>query len=382
MEQAIRRRKTAVGIKAIRQIRKLYPERERGFHAEEQFHRVLTLERKRSERSLKPVRLMLVDMENISAGTNKRHLAAVVARAISAAMRETDIKGWYRQDVLLGVVFTETNGMDEDILRRKVMERLDAVVPEKERLRIIVSFHLFPASGSNGRRAADPEDLTWYPDLPDQERSRRIARMTKRAIDIVGSMVGIILFSPLFILISCLIKLTSAGPVLFKQERIGQYGKPFMFLKFRTMHTNNDPDVHRDFVRNLIAGESEPDGEGKKIYKITDDKRVTSIGHILRKSSMDELPQFFNVLRGEMSLVGPRPPIPYEVEMYDVWHWRRLIEIKPGITGLWQVSGRSSTTFDEMVRLDLQYAREWSLWMDIKILLKTPGAVIWGKGAY
>jgi lipopolysaccharide/colanic/teichoic acid biosynthesis glycosyltransferase len=115
---------------------------------------------------------------------------------------------------------------------------------------------------------------------------------------------------------------------------------------------------------------------------MTKDKRVTSFGHILRKTSLDELPQFFNVLRGEMSLVGPRPPIPYELEKYDSWHWRRIMEVKPGITGLWQVMGRSSTTFDDMVRLDLKYVTNWSLWLDISILVKTPRAVITGKGAF
>jgi lipopolysaccharide/colanic/teichoic acid biosynthesis glycosyltransferase len=173
---------------------------------------------------------------------------------------------------------------------------------------------------------------------------------------------------------------------LFRQERVGQYGKKFMFLKFRSMHANNDPDVHKKYVQNLIDGKAPGDAgrdvSAQKVYKITNDKRVTAFGHILRRTSLDELPQFINVLRGEMSLVGPRPPIPYEIEKYKIWHRRRVLEIKPGITGLWQISGRSSTTFDEMVRLDLQYARTWSLWMDMKILLKTPRAVLTAKGAY
>jgi lipopolysaccharide/colanic/teichoic acid biosynthesis glycosyltransferase len=162
-------------------------------------------------------------------------------------------------------------------------------------------------------------------------------------------------------MIPIIMKLTSPGPVLFRQERVGLYGKHFTFLKFRSMHVNNNADVHKEFIHNLIAKKSSAqtgnDSAGQKIYKITNDTRVTPLGKILRKTSLDELPQFFNVLKGDMSLAGPRPPIPYEVEKYHIWHRRRVMEVKPGITGLWQVEGRSSTTFDEMVRLDIQYAR-------------------------
>jgi len=140
-----------------------------------------------------------------------------------------------------------------------------------------------------------------------------------------------------------------------------------------------------EYVKQFIAGHvnpGAPGGNGNVVYKITDDPRVTRVGRFLRKTSLDELPQFLSVLRGEMSLVGPRPPIPYELESYDVWHRRRLVEVKPGITGLWQVNGRSRLRFDDMVRLDLKYAKAWSLVMDIKILLKTPRAVFSREGAY
>jgi lipopolysaccharide/colanic/teichoic acid biosynthesis glycosyltransferase len=134
----------------------------------------------------------------------------------------------------------------------------------------------------------------------------------------------------------------------------------------------------------MIAGQSvaRADSSQYGIYKIVNDPRVTPLGRFLRRSSLDELPQFFNVLKGDMSLVGPRPPLPYEFERYFTWHRRRVLEIKPGITGLWQICGRSKTSFDEMVRLDLRYAREWSLWLDLKILLETPIAVIFRAGAY
>jgi lipopolysaccharide/colanic/teichoic acid biosynthesis glycosyltransferase len=151
------------------------------------------------------------------------------------------------------------------------------------------------------------------------------------------------------------------------------------------MHALSDSQSHREFVKRFIEGHitSPPSGPNNHVvYKITEDPRVTSVGRFLRKTSLDELPQFLNVLRGEMSLVGPRPPIPYEIEVYDTWHRRRLLEVKPGITGLWQVNGRSTARFDDMVRLDLKYAQAWSLWLDLKILLQTPRAVLFGGGGY
>jgi lipopolysaccharide/colanic/teichoic acid biosynthesis glycosyltransferase len=158
--------------------------------------------------------------------------------------------------------------------------------------------------------------------------------------------------------------------------------KPFTMLKFRTMHVGADPAVHQQYVSRFIKQGIQAEDLGENgLFKLTDDTRVTRVGHFLRKTSLDELPQFWNVLRGEMSLVGPRPPLAYEVEHYEAWHLRRLVEAKPGITGLWQVTGRSTTTFDEMVRLDLRYARSRSVRADLQILLATPGAVIAGKGA-
>jgi len=151
------------------------------------------------------------------------------------------------------------------------------------------------------------------------------------------------------------------------------------------MHIGNDRSIHRDFVTKLIASEEVSEaasGETQAVYKLTNDKRVTRVGKFLRRTSLDELPQFFNVLKGDMSLVGPRPSVPYELEAYQTWHRRRVLDFKPGITGLWQVNGRSRVRFDEMVRLDLRYASTWSLWLDFKILLRTPGAVIAGTGAH
>jgi len=151
------------------------------------------------------------------------------------------------------------------------------------------------------------------------------------------------------------------------------------------MYVNNDPTVHREFVTRLIASQTtgvEKQEAGSSVYKLTNDKRITRVGKYLRRTSLDELPQFLNVLAGDMSLVGPRPPIPYELAAYQTWHRRRLLGVKPGITGLWQVISRSTVQFDEMVRLDLRYASTWTPWLDFKILLRTPLAVIKGTGAY
>jgi lipopolysaccharide/colanic/teichoic acid biosynthesis glycosyltransferase len=149
------------------------------------------------------------------------------------------------------------------------------------------------------------------------------------------------------------------------------------------MYSNNDPKIHQEYVSQLIKGQADQAKSGQSgVYKLTNDPRVTPLGRFLRKTSLDELPQLFNVLSGEMSLVGPRPPVPYEFEQYDIWHRRRVVEVKPGITGLWQVMGRSKTTFDDMVRLDLKYVKIWSIWLDLKILLRTPMAVVSGEGAY
>jgi lipopolysaccharide/colanic/teichoic acid biosynthesis glycosyltransferase len=151
------------------------------------------------------------------------------------------------------------------------------------------------------------------------------------------------------------------------------------------MHVNNDPSVHREYVKNLIVGSTgskASNGSKRPVYKLTRDPRITKVGAFLRKTSLDELPQLYNVLKGEMSLVGPRPAIPYEVEAYELWHRRRVLAAKPGITGLWQVNGRSRVSFNDMVRLDVRYAMAHSLWLDVKILLSTPRAVIFAKGAY
>ena len=196
----------------------------------------------------------------------------------------------------------------------------------------------------------------------------------KRLMDIVGAAMGLALLSPLFLLIGAFIKIVSPGPVFFKQERIGLGGRPFTFWKFRTMKVDVDTTAHQQLLHNLISDVSRDDS-GKPMTKLDHDPQIIPCGKILRKSCIDELPQLFNVLLGDMSLIGPRPPIPYEVDAYDCWHTARLSVI-PGMTGLWQVSGKNRLTFKEMVRLDISYNRKSSFWLDLKILFHTPRAIV------
>jgi lipopolysaccharide/colanic/teichoic acid biosynthesis glycosyltransferase len=243
--------------------------------------------------------------------------------------------------------------------------------------------HVFPEDWNreNSRWIGDSK---LYPELQPRLAKKHLHLGIKRAIDIAGSGVLLFITLPLMALIALVIKLTSEGPILFEQQRLGRFGARFKCLKFRTMYTNCDSKIHREYVQHYIAGNArsaERSDSPKALYKITHDPRITPIGRILRKTSLDEFPQFWNVLRGEMSLVGPRPPVPYEFEVYDIWHRRRVLELKPGVTGLWQVSGRNRTRFDEMVRLDLRYSQKWSLWLDLKILLATPLAMFSGDCA-
>lgn len=354
-------------------------------YEEDFFLEFLVFERRRSERSGRPFLVMTLDFTGIRNVESRRESVMWAMKTLSVLTRDTDIKGWYKNSAILGVIFTEMNSLETETLQNKIYRSLHASLSEEQLNVIRISFHRFPDEGKPNKPGG-PVTFTFYPDYPKKERSRKNALKMKRIMDVIGSITGILIFSPFFLLIPLCIKLTSRGPVLFRQVRIGQYEKRFIFLKFRSMFVNTDQEVHKEFVYNLIAnknfGETGDTAGGKKIYKITKDSRVTSTGKIIRKTSLDELPQFFNVLKGEMSLVGPRPPIPYELETYDSWHRRRVLEVKPGITGLWQVSGRSSISFDEMVRLDLQYATSWSLWQDIKILVKTPWVMVAAKGAY
>ena len=354
--------------------------------SEETFHQMIALERKRSERSQRPFVLLLIDRGRMHPGDEQGPVLLDVLSALEGATRETDVTGWYKTNAVVGVMFTEIV-LDNNAVLSTIFPRIATVLRDRldteQFRRIKFSFHVFPDNW--GVQDSDrPSNPAFYPDLEKRQKTNQLLRTTKRMIDVLGSLLLLAILSPGFLAIAAAIKLTSRGPVLFRQKRIGEHGIPFTFLKFRSMHMNNDSSEHEEYVRQLIAGQAEmksANGNGGGVFKLTNDSRITPVGRFLRRSSLDELPQLINVLRGEMSLVGPRPPVPYEVEAYATWHRRRVLEAKPGITGLWQVNGRSRVEFDEMVRMDLRYARNCSPLLDLKILLQTPKAVVSGDGA-
>lgn len=349
----------------------------------EVFRNVLMLERRRAERSRRPFILMLLHSNEQSETRLLEHVLPVLI----SNTRESDLIGWYRESVTVGIIFTEMAGDEKTAIAGTLLQKVESAIVgamgADTLTRISISTHVFPEDWD----AADSNwtgDSKLYPEMQPKLAKRDLLLGLKRAIDIAGSAAVLLVMFPILAVIALIIKLTSEGPVLFEQERLGQGGTRFKCLKFRTMYTNSDPKIHREYIQRYIAGNAQKGKSAnseKTLYKLTADPRVTAIGRFLRKTSLDEFPQFWNVLRGEMSLVGPRPPVPYEFEVYDIWHRRRVLELKPGVTGLWQVSGRNRMLFDDMVRLDLRYSQKWSLWLDLKIILATPFAVFSGDCA-
>jgi lipopolysaccharide/colanic/teichoic acid biosynthesis glycosyltransferase len=346
---------------------------------EPQFRKALALEQKRAERSRRRFILMLLESDSLLKGGTTREAVYRAIHALVTATRETDIKGWYQAESVIGVIFTELGAAEghsvANALMSKVTQALSSSLGIEEINKVAMSFQIYPEEAA---RIAGTSGMDREPGAAEKD-PHGYAKYVKRALDIGGSLLMLLLCAPLMLAIALAVKLTSPGPVLFRQKRIGRCGVPFTFLKFRTMYEGNDVKIHQEFVTRFIKREIEP---AVTHYKLTSDPRITRVGELLRKTSLDEFPQFLNVLLGDMSLVGPRPPIPYELESYQVWHRRRVMNVRPGITGLWQVTGRSRVTFDDMVRLDLRYARSWSLWLDLRILLATPRAVLSGVGAY
>jgi lipopolysaccharide/colanic/teichoic acid biosynthesis glycosyltransferase len=299
------------------------------------------------------------------------------ARTLYAVGGDTAIVGWFENGKTLGAILPDSTGTP-DAIRTALAEQLRASTSVRFSLR--VHAYAGPTDAARAVQADDPFRI----EAAATSLQRLAYQAIKRGLDIAGSAALLLLLSPLFLLITVLMKLTSPGPILFRQARVGRMGKPFTMLKFRSMRVNAEQKLHQEFVTNFIksgAGTNAGASDAKAPFKLANDPRVTPLGRILRKTSLDELPQLWNVLRGDMSLVGPRPPLGYEVEQYRPWHWRRVLDAKPGVTGLWQVYGRSRTTFDDMVRLDIRYIRTCSVWNDLKILVATPRAVISGTGA-
>jgi len=335
-------------------------------------------ERMRAERSGRTIALLLIDCRECFAQGTQEEGGTYILRAVCEATRLTDIVGWYRENAIIGVLLTEFGNWTP----LSAVERIQAKITPKLSRKLYraqiapprVKAQVFP-EGDVSYDGALSLDLTFYPELMTQHVSTRLREAMKRFLDLSGSSVALVSLLPLFAVIAAAIRLSSPGPALFKQKRVGRLGVDFTMYKFRTMHSNAESGTHEKYVRQFIGGQATPEGDGG-VYKMSRDPRVTRLGKFLRRTSLDELPQLLNVLQGSMSLVGPRPPLRYELERYKPWHRKRLLESKPGLTGLWQVSGRSRTRFDEMVRLDLRYSKTRTFVLDLKLILKTFRALI------
>ncbi len=340
----------------------------------DQFLYRLRIEKRRADRSRLPLSIALLSFRGAALGNglpSRKFLESLLRKT-----RETDIKGWVDKNII-GLILPDTNEKGAQIFVKKILNG-NGNIPYS------VTVGTYPDDLFEKILSEQDQPGLFPIDLDKPFKPRRIQNIVKRGMDIVGSLFGIFLSIPFMLGAALAIRMTSPGPVVFKQYRFGRKGIRFLFYKLRSMQWNVDDKIHREYVANLIEGNLDKINQGdaeRPLYKMKSDPRVTTIGKVIRKTNIDELPQFFNVLKGEMSLVGPRPPLPYEVEKYEPWHLRRILEVKPGITGLWQVDGRSTTSFDDMVRLDLRYAQDWSLWLDIKILFKTVRVVVRPKGA-
>jgi len=393
----------------------------------EEYSKIIKKEINLSFRTGLPLSLISIDLSKIKTlkcNAKEKHYLNVfdfLIRFISDNMRQEDIK-CYREEGIIDILLINTGMEGAAVISKKISDNLLRNFNKQHFIDIIknISFnkHLLnqlanksdenktsdftPLSSSIEKHTnlfmADDEDFAPHKNIDvnifpngllsiantyslesSWDIRGKIFLSTKRIMDLAFTIFNLVFFSPLILIIAIVIKLSSEGPVLFKQQRYGQYKIPFTFYKFRTMKVNNDDNVHREYVKSLIQGKNDQVNLGtddNPFYKIKNDKRITRIGKFLRNTSLDELPQFLNVLKGDMSIVGPRPPLLYEVESYKNWHLQRVLSVKPGITGLWQVSGKNKTTFDEMVRLDLQYIKNRSAFLDMKIMFKTLPAML------
>jgi len=381
------------------------------------FHQRLYLERRRAERSKYTFSLIVIDIEpfQILSGDEFHPQKSQIFKGILANIRETDVISFYEPNkIAILLPDTPKEGAKtvvdrlETHLRKSFSEKSPRIkawtyaddADDKE-------FSLKPSSIRNKKAnftnfiqqskpchfhilptwdkvnfdggALSIYDLSFF-DLSVLNYS--FQRIAKRLMDIVSAIFCLILFAPLMFIIAIGIKLTSRGPILFKQKRIGFMGKPFRMLKFRSMKWNSSDKIHKDYIENLLNNPAGSQKDYVSDYKAQVDQRTTLMGRFLRKTSLDELPQLFNILWGDMSLVGPRPHPIYEVEKYRNWYYRRLT-MKPGMTGLSKIHIRCTPeNYDEAMRFDLRYVKCWSLWLDIKIILKTIPLLVRKIGAY
>ena len=341
-----------------------------------QLLRQLKIEKQRTDRTKSPLSVLVFTLDPLRSTDNLAFWRLL--QLLSQSKRATDVLG-YLSDQKVALLLPHTDAGGAQALAAIVRERAGELVSAAASA--TYPDEIFDSLLRDTQGGDDSTELLFQ--VP-AENPPYIEGMLKRSIDVVGSLLALILFSPVMLVAAIAIKATSPGPVIFRQARLGLRGRSFQFYKFRSMVANSDDRAHREYVANLIEGNLDVINKGdadRPLYKMKDDPRVTKVGRFIRKTSIDELPQLFNVLKGDMSLVGPRPPLPYEAEKYESWHLRRILEIRPGITGPWQVYGRSSTSFDQMVRLDLGYIRGCSLWLDIKLLLATVWVLLGHRGA-
>ena len=360
-----------------------------GFYPESEFYVNLEREQSRADRNLHHFSLVIIsNQDHTFNGNGQFNLARILAFRI----RKMDYITWYKEDSFaVFLPYTEKKAADmfandADTLFKNIGGKMNFNV------------YSYPSDGMDFTKNNNKPDIS---DISDWEKKRKVWDATgamdwknsdiavdseytpniedlvpysipkwKRFMDIFGAAAGILLLSPAFITIAAFIKIVSPGPVFFKQERIGIRGEKFTFWKFRSMHVNSDTNVHKKHYTEFIH----QDVPMQKL-DAQKDSRIIPLGNILRESCLDELPQLFNVLKGEMSLIGPRPCLPYEAEQYLNWHKKRFYCL-PGMTGSWQINGKNKTTFKEMIRMDISYAHKHTFWGDVKILLKTFPAII------
>ncbi|WP_243221032.1 sugar transferase [Methylobacter sp. S3L5C] len=334
----------------------------------------LRLEKLRAQRSKSTLSIILLTLEKEteSEAVNMKNILDIIRKKI----RDTDISGFVNNRTI-GVLLPHTDEKGAKELCEKLVNGNKK--PQFSATTSSYPDHIFESLEKIGSIRPDAFPFK----LKNSKSSSWFKLLLKRGVDIIGSIIGIIIFLPVMLVTALAVKATSPGPMIFRQIRLGRQGTPFNFYKFRSMQVNLDDKIHREYIHNFIKGSHTKVNQGdteKPFYKIKSDPRITKVGRFIRKTSIDELPQFFNVLKGDMSLVGPRPPLPYEVEKYQAWHLQRILEMKPGITGLWQVEGRSKTEWDDSVRLDIRYIQNWSLLLDINILFRTIETVLKCRG--
>lgn len=340
----------------------------------EAFLNDLHREKRRAERSQAPLSMVLYRIGGASVESARQ--AEQLVELLHREKRVTDFIGHVGDDTV-AVLCPDTDDNGVKGFMRKIESKADA-------LPFAAVAATYPDSlfDSIVNGAPTPRDLHPFIGAEPMD-DQGGAYPLKRAVDVLGALTAICLLAPLMLVVAAAVALSSRGPIIFKQTRVGRGGFPFTFYKFRSMWANADDGIHRDFVASLIqSGDASAAASGAPTaFKIKADPRYTPVGRLIRKTSIDELPQLFNVLKGDMSLVGPRPPIPYEAAKYQAWHLRRLLSVKPGMTGIWQVEGRSRVPFNEMVRMDLRYIRGCSLGLDLSIIAKTVPAVVSCDGA-